>query len=215
MTTVKVSNMSNSDTSQVSAAVAALGNDECCVVADGDHGAVLFFPAQTASAARLAFAIRYSSGLVHAVVRSNRLDHLRIPDQPIFASEDCGTGFTVAVDAAGVGTGISGRDRALTLRTLAETSAAQTDLRRPGHILPIRCSDTPGPGLMGVWETAIGLVTLAGFAPVAGACRLVHDSGDVMNDAEAEEFAAVHGITIAPRLSELLTAGFLGRRVAS
>lgn len=191
-------------TVQFDSTIEALRDGKCCVLPDGSEGAVLFFAAQSATAAQLAFAIRYSSGLVHAAVFSDRLDELRIPDQPIFASEDCGTGFTVAVDALLVGTGISGHDRALTLRTLADPSTVQQDLRRPGHVLPIRCPDVPNAGRPGACEVALGLVVRAGLAPVAGVCRLVHDSGDVLNDSAAVIFAADHALTVAPRVQERL-----------
>lgn len=49
------------------------------------------------------------------------------------------TAFTVTVDAQeGVSTGISASDRARTLRTLASPATQPTDLRRPGHICPLR-----------------------------------------------------------------------------
>ena len=49
------------------------------------------------------------------------------------------TAFTVTVDAReGISTGISASDRARTLRLLANPAAQPADLRRPGHICPLR-----------------------------------------------------------------------------
>jgi 3,4-dihydroxy-2-butanone 4-phosphate synthase len=42
----------------------------------------------------------------------------------------------------------------------------------------------------------IRTVQLAGLSPVAGACRLVHDSGDVLDEDDAREFAAEFGLAL-------------------
>ena len=49
------------------------------------------------------------------------------------------TPFTVTVDAReGISTGISAADRARTLRMLADPATQPADLRKPGHICPLR-----------------------------------------------------------------------------
>lgn len=189
------------DTDPVRAGAAAVVNEISCgraaVALEGNRGALLFFAAEAASTALLSFAIRHSSGLIHAAMRSGRLDLLRIHNQPVLSSEDRSLGFTVAVDAVGVGTGISGRDRALTLRRLGSPDAQPDDFRRPGHVLPVRCSDFPCNDRDRLWDYMIQIVQRAGFTPVAAACRLVHDSGDVLDEAAAREFAARFGLVLA------------------
>lgn len=160
-------------------------------------GGALVFPAAVATPAQVSFAVRHSTGLIHAALRSSRLDHLRIPDQPVLGSEDSGHRFTVAVDAThGVGTGISSRDRARTLRVLADPGAVPADLTRPGHVLPIRCDDDPDPVARDRWDIAIRLVELAGHAPVAAVCELVTDDGDVLAGAAARRFADAHHLPV-------------------
>jgi 3,4-dihydroxy 2-butanone 4-phosphate synthase len=163
-----------------------------------DHGgALLAFPAATATMAQLHFAIRYSSGLVHAAMPSARLAHLRIPDQWRMPSEDSGTGFTVAVDAAeGITTGISAGDRAHTLRVLADPQTVPDDLIRPGHVMPIRCADGGFGEAPRPWELAVDLTVAAGHAPVAVACRLIGEDGDTMNGDAAQLFAEYHGLPL-------------------
>ena len=54
------------------------------------------------------------------------------------------TAFTVTVDAReGISTGISASDRARTLRMLADPATQPADLRRPGHICPLRYALLP------------------------------------------------------------------------
>lgn len=159
------------------------------------EGAVLFAPAESITAGEVATAVRFSSGLLHAAMYSDELDRLRIPDQPVYDSERSGLRFTVAVDAVGVGTGISAIDRSLTLRTLAHPDSVPDDFRRPGHVLPVRCrrgsKDAPN-----VYECALDAVAAAGFAQVALVCRLVHDNGSELDDIDARLFAERHGFTV-------------------
>jgi len=49
------------------------------------------------------------------------------------------TAFTVTVDAReGISTGISAEDRARTLRMLSDSATQPLQLRKPGHICPLR-----------------------------------------------------------------------------
>lgn len=172
-------------------------------------GAILAFPAATATTAQLHFAIRYSSGLIHAAMPGARLDQLRIPDQWRMPSEDSGTGFTVAVDAAdGVSTGISAHDRARTLRVLAAPTTVPDDLIRPGHVMPIRCADGGFAARQRAWELAVDLTTAAGHPPVAVVCRLIGDDGDTITEAAAQVFADRHGLPLCAPLGPQVT----GRR---
>lgn len=183
------------DTS-VDAVIDEIACGRAVVAADGTRGAMLFFAAEAASTQLLSFAIRYSSGLVHAAMRSDRLDLLRIHDQPVLASEGGALGFTVSVDAVGTGTGISGRARARTLRVLGSRSATPDDFQRPGHVLPVRCPRAPADASDRVWDLMIETVERAGFTPVAGACRLVHDSGEVLDSSDAAAFASTFGLAL-------------------
>lgn len=162
------------------------------------EGAVLFSAAEAVTARDVAMAVRYSSGLIHAAMYSEDLDRLRIPDQPIFDSERSGLCFTVAVDAVGVGTGISAIDRAHTLRTLADSGTTADDLRRPGHVLPVRCRRDLKEHTHTVYERALSAVVAGGHAPVALVCRIVQDQGPEVSDIEACLFAERHKLTVLP-----------------
>ncbi|SNS82478.1 3,4-dihydroxy 2-butanone 4-phosphate synthase/3,4-dihydroxy 2-butanone 4-phosphate synthase / GTP cyclohydrolase II [Rhodococcoides kyotonense] len=148
-------------------------------------GALLVFPAQHATARQIGLAVRFSSGLLHACMPSTRLDELRIPDQPVLATERSTLPLTVTVDAVGVTTGISGADRALTMRTLGSASSTDADLARPGHISPIRCKGAACGEVDTVWDAALSLVVRDGFYPAAVACRLMHDDGEIFDDDDA------------------------------
>lgn len=186
--------------------VGEIASGRAAVILDGDRGALLFFAAEAATPRLLDFAVRHSSGLIHAAMRPDRLDQLRIYDQQVLTSERGAHGFTVSVDALGTGTGISGRDRARTLQLLGSPSAVPDDFRRPGHVLPVRCPRNPIDERDRVWDKMIRIVECAGFTPVAGACRLVHDDGDVLDEAAACRFSDNFDLAVAavPRASHAL-----------
>ncbi|WP_234820738.1 3,4-dihydroxy-2-butanone-4-phosphate synthase [Mycolicibacterium goodii] len=160
-------------------------------------GAALAFPAETASSAQLHFAIRHSSGLIHAAAFSSRLDALRIPDQPVLSSQNSGSGYTVAVDAAaGIGTGISAHDRATTARLLAHPRSGPEHFIRPGHVLPIRCDDGGFRARARMWELSCDAAAHAGREPVTVVCRLVRDDGDVRCGADVATWARTHDLPV-------------------
>jgi 3,4-dihydroxy-2-butanone 4-phosphate synthase len=93
-------------------------------------------------------------------------------------------------------TGISARDRALTLRKLADPKATAAEFQRPGHIFPLRYS--PG-GVMtrrGHTEAAVDLARLAGRFPAGVLCELCNDDGTMSRLPELEEFARRHDLVL-------------------
>lgn len=182
--------------SATDSAAYAFAAGESAVLLD-DTSAVLAFPAATATATRMHFAIRHSCGFIHAATPTSMLDRLRVPDQPILASHHSGNAFTAAVDAAtGIGTGISAHDRARTVRVLADPHTAPDDLVRPGHVLPIRCADGGFSERRRVWELAGDLTARAGHPPVAVVCRLVRDDGEARTGADAVSWARAHELPL-------------------
>jgi hypothetical protein len=87
---------------------------------DRENEGDLTFAAELATSEVLAFMVRYTSGFV--CVALNAADADRLP--PIFHNQDPhGPAYAVTVDMReGISTGISARDRALTIRALADPS---------------------------------------------------------------------------------------------
>src|SRR3954470_2959556 len=109
------------------------------------------------------------------------------------------TAYCVTVDAKdGAGTGISARDRAHTIRLLADPSSTPGSFTRPGHIVPLRAR--PGGVLRraGHTEAAIDLAELAGLRPAGVLCEIVsqRNVGDMARRDELDEFAAEHDLQL-------------------
>jgi 3,4-dihydroxy 2-butanone 4-phosphate synthase/GTP cyclohydrolase II len=108
------------------------------------------------------------------------------------------TAFTVSVDAAkrfGVTTGISAWDRWKTIEVAIDPATTPEDLRRPGHVFPLRAR--PGGVLqrVGQTEASIDLARLAGQYPAGVICEILSEDGTMMRRPELEQFAQTHGLT--------------------
>ena len=145
----------------------------------------------------LAFMIRYSSGVICAAITSEAARRLNLPPMTRTNQDSKGTAFTVSIDVKeGLTTGISAKERANTLRHLADPKASAKDFVRPGHIFPL----TVRPGGLrerrGHTEAAMELAVLAGHPPMAFIAELVNDDGSMMRDQSLRDFAAAHQIPV-------------------
>jgi 3,4-dihydroxy 2-butanone 4-phosphate synthase/GTP cyclohydrolase II len=126
------------------------------------------------------------------------LDRLGIPVMVEDNEDVNGTAFTVSVDAAaGITTGVSSRDRVATIRALADPLSGPGDLRRPGHVFPLRESDGGLPARQGHTEATVALCRLAGIDPAVGVIgELVNDDGTMMRLGDLRRFADEHGLKL-------------------
>ena len=137
--------------------------------------------AQFATKESIAWIVRHSSGLLCAPMPRDIADRLNLPIMVERSEDTRTTAYTISVDAAaGVTTGISASDRALTLRTLADPASTRHDLIRPGHILPLRAVDGGVRERGGHTEATVDLLRLAGLEPVGVIAELVDDEGEML-----------------------------------
>lgn len=186
-----------SELSRIDAAVAALTRGQMVLVADDaerENEGDLIMPAEAMTHRAMTFFLRHGSGIVCVPMADCIADSLGLPLMVEDNTDNHQTAFTVSVDAVAVGTGISAVDRTSTVRDLASTLTLPTDLRRPGHIFPLRAR--PGGTLErpGHTEAAVDLMRLAGCREVAVITELVDDAGVPMAGATLTLFALEHGI---------------------
>jgi 3,4-dihydroxy 2-butanone 4-phosphate synthase/GTP cyclohydrolase II len=179
-------------------ALRAFERGEIVVVMDDDgreNEGDLIVAAVHATAEKMAFIVRHTSGIVCAPM--TREDAKRLNLAPMVAENDAPhqTAFTVSVDYKhGTTTGISADDRTLTVRNLANPNAGTPDFVRPGHIFPLVARE--GGVLMrsGHTEAAVDLCRLAGLPLVGVISELVNDNGTVMRGPQVSAFAEEHGL---------------------
>ena len=166
------------------------------------------------------FMIRKAGGLICLALSGERADQLRLPQQSEQNSEEQRTAFTVSIDAAhrfGVTTGVSAQDRARTIQVAVDPSTVPADLRRPGHIFPLRARDGGVLQRVGHTEAAVDLARFAGVYPASVVCEVLNEDGTTSRRPQLERFAEEHGltfITVAQLVAYRLQSERLVHRVA-
>jgi 3,4-dihydroxy 2-butanone 4-phosphate synthase/GTP cyclohydrolase II len=144
------------------------------------------------------FMATYGRGLICLTLTPERCQALGLPQMTESNTESRETAFTVSVDAAarfGVTTGISAADRAATIRVAIDPATVPADLRRPGHVFPLRAR--PGGVLqrVGQTEASIDLARLGGLYPAGVICEILNADGTMARRPELTRFAERHGLT--------------------
>lgn len=177
----------------IDAALKDFANGRPLVVVDDENReneADLIQAAELTTTESIGFMVRHTSGVICVPMLDHDLVRLNIPPMTLFNEDLKQTAFTVSVDAAtGISTGISAADRTKTIHILANDLSTATDLRRPGHIFPLRAVDGGVLRRAGHTEAAVDLAILANLKPVGVLCELVHDDGSMMRADDARRFA--------------------------
>ncbi|QJY47552.1 bifunctional 3,4-dihydroxy-2-butanone-4-phosphate synthase/GTP cyclohydrolase II [Pseudonocardia broussonetiae] len=186
-------------TGAVQRAVAALAAGRMVVVvddADREDEGDLVLAAATVTAEQVAFVVRHTTGIVCAPMPAERVEALHLPQMVADNTDAHGTAFTVTVDHLDSGTGVSAADRARTLRALADPATRPDELRRPGHVFPLRARAGGVLERAGHTEAAVDLMGLAGQVPVAVIGEIVAADGSMARGEELRAFAAEHDLPV-------------------
>ena len=166
------------------------------------------------------FMTLHGRGLICLALSAERCDQLGLPQMAERNTEELGTAFTVSIDAErrfGVTTGISAADRARTIQVALNPATQPGDLRRPGHVFPLRAR--PGGVLqrVGQTEASVDLARLAGLQPAGVICEILNPDGSMARRPELQEIADRHAIpfvTVAQLVAYRLGTERLVHRVA-
>lgn len=183
---------------RVRQALDAFRDGEFVIVTDDEsreNEGDLIIAADGVTPEKIAFMVRHTSGLICLAMTGERLDELDIPMMVMDNTDSFGTAFTISVDAvSGVTTGISAADRARTITTLIDPQTRPSDLRRPGHIFPLRYHDGGVLVRPGHTEAAVDLAVLAGMHPAGALCEIVNDDGSMARGDALRAFSETHSI---------------------
>ncbi|HJP84439.1 MAG TPA: bifunctional 3,4-dihydroxy-2-butanone-4-phosphate synthase/GTP cyclohydrolase II [Gemmatimonadaceae bacterium] len=166
------------------------------------------------------FMIRKAGGWICLALTNERADQLELAPQSEVSSDEYRTAFTISIDAAerfGVTTGVSAQDRARTIRVAVDPKSVPADLRRPGHVPPLRARDGGVLQRVGHTETAVDLARFAGLTPAGVICEILNEDGTSARRPQLEKFAQEHGltfITVAQVVAYRLQTERLVHRVA-
>src|SRR5512144_1841717 len=207
----------------VEQAIADIAAGKLIIVADDEdreNEGDLICSAQLVTPELVNFMIKRAGGLICLALSGERVDQLALSPMAESNLDEYRTAYTVSVDASpkfGVTTGISAQDRATTIRTIVDPATVAGDLRRGGHVFPLRARDGGVLQRVGHTETAVDLARLAGLCPAGVICEILNDDGTTMKRDDLARYAAQHGltfITVAQLVAHRLNTERLVHRVA-
>jgi 3,4-dihydroxy 2-butanone 4-phosphate synthase/GTP cyclohydrolase II len=140
-----------------------------------------------------------AKGMICVALTPDRVNQLGLAMMGDENTDALRTAYTVTVDGApkhGVTTGISASDQATTIRLLAAQGTHPSDLRRPGHVHPLRARGGGVLQRVGHTEAAVDLMRLAGLQPAGVICEILTEEGASARRPDLETFAAAHQLTI-------------------
>ncbi|MDA0210187.1 MULTISPECIES: bifunctional 3,4-dihydroxy-2-butanone-4-phosphate synthase/GTP cyclohydrolase II [Desertifilum] len=159
----------------------------------------LICAAQFATPDTINFMAVEARGLICLALTGDRLDELDLPLMVSNNTDSNQTAFTVSIDASpqvGVSTGISAEDRAKTIQVAINPATRPTDLRRPGHIFPLRSRAGGVLKRAGHTEAAVDLACLAGLYPGGVICEIQNPDGSMARLPQLLEYAKHHNLKI-------------------
>jgi len=164
---------------------------------DRENEGDLFLLASAATTEKIGFMIRYTSGVICVAMTEERSRQLHLPLMVKQNQDTKRTAFTVTVDAKHeITTGISAKERANTIRALADLASTAEDFIRPGHIFPLVAHDGGLAARRGHTEAIVEMCKLVGENHVGVISELVNEDGSMMRGENLIKFASEQNIPI-------------------
>ena len=164
----------------------------------------LVIPASNVSQKNINFMAKYGRGLICLSLTNKQSKKLNLSlMSPINKSRNQ-TAFTVSIEAKkGVTTGISAKDRSVTIKTAIRSNVRKKDIISPGHIFPIISKEGGVLVRAGHTEASVDISRLANKNPSAVICEIMNDKGVMAKGKELFKFAKKHKLKIG-RIDDLI-----------
>lgn len=184
----------------VEAAIEAIRNGKMVIVADDEdreNEGDLICSAEKITPEIINFMAVEARGLICMPVSEQIAKRLKLNLMAAHNTDCNNTAFTVSIDGAvekGIGTGISAKDRAKTIRLCLDPETKPEDLRRPGHIFPLIAKNGGVLERRGQTEAAVDLSKLAGLQAAGVICEIANSDGSMSRRDELFAFRDKHKI---------------------
>lgn len=168
------------DFDKIEDAIEAIANGKMVIVVDDEdreNEGDFIMAAELCEAEDINFMATYGRGLICTPLTNQRARELELPLMVQQNNEIHHTAFTVSIDHVNAGTGISCKDRSLTIKSLSNKKTKPSDLLRPGHIFPLIARDGGVLERNGHTEAAVDLAKLAGLDSVGVICEIMSADG--------------------------------------
>ena len=177
--------MINSQTIEnIERAINAIANGKMIIVVDDENReneGDFICAAEKVTPEIINFMAREGRGLICASVTETRCEEL---DLPLIVGKNNAlheTAFTVSIDLIhpDVSTGISAKERALTIQALTNPKITADDFARPGHIFPLKAKKEGVLRRAGHTEAATDFAQLAGLQPIGVLVEIMREDGEM------------------------------------
>ena len=201
----------------ISDALAAIRNGECIIVVDDErreNEGDLICAAQFATPQQINFMATEGRGLICLAMQGDKLDALDLPLMVDRNTDKNQTAFTISIDAGpenNVTTGISAEDRAKTIQVAINPSTKPNDLRRPGHIFPLRAKKGGVLKRAGHTEAAVDIASMSGLYPAGVICEIQNSDGSMSRLPQLKEYAKEWGMKLIS-IADLISYRFQNER---
>ncbi len=144
------------------------------------------------------FMARHGRGLICVALPEDRCEELELDLMVGNNTSLHETQFTVSVDLLGseTSTGVSAKDRALTIRALTDPATKPSDLGRPGHIFPLKAKHKGVLRRAGHTEAVVDLTRLAGLSPGGALVEIMNEDGSMARLPDLVKLRRKFGIKI-------------------
>ncbi len=163
---------------------------------DRENEGDLLMAAELVTPEAINFMAKYGRGLICMPVTGERLRALNIGPMVERNTDSHQTAFTLSIDAADTTTGISAKERALTVKKFLDPQAKDNDFKRPGHMFPLEAKAGGVLKRAGHTEAAVDLAALAGLYPAGVICEIMNEDGTMARVPELMTYVKVHQLKI-------------------
>lgn len=143
------------------------------------------------------FMLTHARGILCLAINAERAEELDLYPMVSNNTSNFQTPFTVSIDARnGITTGVSSKDRAVTILTVIDDKTTAEDLVRPGHIFPLKAKKGGVLVRTGHTEGAVDLTRIAGIKQAAVICEIMTEDGNMAKLPDLKKFAEKHNLKI-------------------
>ena len=152
------------------------------------------------------FMAKHGRGLICAALPEERCEELELDLMVGINTSIHETQFTVSVDLINeeTTTGVSAKDRALTIKALVDPATRPKDLGRPGHIFPLKAKAKGVLRRAGHTEAVVDLTRLAGLRPGGALVEIMNDDGSMARLRDLQKISEKFDIKIIS-IKDLIT----------
>jgi 3,4-dihydroxy 2-butanone 4-phosphate synthase / GTP cyclohydrolase II len=152
------------------------------------------------------FMAKHGRGLICAALPEARCEELELDLMVGINTSIHETQFTISVDLINdeTTTGVSAKDRALTIKALVNPDTKPSDLGRPGHIFPLKAKAKGVLRRAGHTEAVVDLTRMAGLSPGGALVEIMNDDGTMARMDDLKKISEKFGIKIIA-IKDLIT----------